>query len=401
MSIKGRVGIRSVLTVLCAALSLAACTGQTKPNDTAPKAVVPMTVDWREVTLPVPPGPPGRLALRDAVDCGGRWYVVGAVIGVDGASRPAAWDSADGDSWHVLTFEALPTSYYGPRNIIYTVACRADPGGAVQVAMIGAKSGGAHGNPRTSNWYLRPDGVMAEVSSAWEVFGGPDAVKVGRLAAGPAGFLIAGIRVSGAAVWLSADGKDFRLIERAPQLATDEGFESAASDAIEADGQWVVVGGATAVGRPDRDPAVWLSSDGTAWRRVVLPGDDTYEELQRVVHLGGDAIAVGLRGQTFGAWRGRGEAWQVAGRFGSTAAGAVADARSLTVVNGRLLAAVNDGAGYGLWSSADGGRSWGAVALPAAQAAGSERSVSVAGRGKSVLLIGDDAKHGRVWVAAL
>nr|BFE76888.1 hypothetical protein GCM10020092_101890 [Actinoplanes digitatis] len=56
-------------------------------------------------------------------------------------------------------------------------------------------------------------------------------------------------------------------------------------------------------------------------------------ELQRVVPLGPDLIAVGTRDDTFGAWRG--PAWTPAGRFGRADGGGV---RSLAVAGGRLYA---------------------------------------------------------------
>src|SRR5688500_6375534 len=66
---------------------------------------------WAEVSLP------GSGPLRDAIACGGDWYVVG---GRPGAAGPAAWRSSDGRAWRRLTLVALPGSYYGPRSVLYS-----------------------------------------------------------------------------------------------------------------------------------------------------------------------------------------------------------------------------------------------------------------------------------------
>jgi hypothetical protein len=120
----------------------------------------PMQPTWQEQQLPVPAGPTGRLAVRDATICGSHWYVVGAVIGPDDSTRPAAWTSPDGQRWSSLTFH--PRTFYGEQAVLYTAACRDDG-----FAAVGAKSGGAHGNPRVTTWYQRDDGVMDEVLAAF------------------------------------------------------------------------------------------------------------------------------------------------------------------------------------------------------------------------------------------
>ena len=92
--------------------------------------------------------------------------------------------------------------------------------------MVGAKSGGAHGNPRVTTWYRRDDGVFTDVVAAFELYGGPLAVTVGRIAGGPDGWLIAGARTSGAAVWLSDDATDFRLVDGDPALSSDDSMRN-------------------------------------------------------------------------------------------------------------------------------------------------------------------------------
>src|SRR4051794_16445487 len=88
---------------------------------------------WTEVTLPATQ--PG--VFRDAVHCGGHWYVVGALQPPGGDPSPAAWESTDGRAWRSVRISPAPGSYYGPRQVIYSVAC-ADG----RIAALGAQSGG-------------------------------------------------------------------------------------------------------------------------------------------------------------------------------------------------------------------------------------------------------------------
>ena len=272
---------------------------------------------WREASLPGP----GQRLLRDAVACGGHWWVVGGHAAAGGATSPAAWDSPDGRSWRSVPLRPLPGSYYGPRSVLYAVACAND-----RIAAIGSVSGGAHGNPRISTWHQRPDGSLAEAAAPFETYGGDTAVDVGRVAGGPSGFLLAGNRTSGAAAWLSPDGTAFRLFENAPGLAG-----AFARDGAVLDGEFVLVGGLGDAA------AAWSSADGTSWRRVGMPVEGGYAEVQRVARLGAGLIAVGPRGDTFGAWLG--PDWAAVGRFGRPDATGI---RSLTVSRGRVYAAAHE-----------------------------------------------------------
>jgi hypothetical protein len=358
--------------MLAGCLVLAACSSATPP----PPTPTPVSITWTEAALPMPAGPPGRLTVLDAADCDGIWYVTGGVLGAGDATRPAAWTSTDGRTWRSVAFAPLPGSYYGPQDLISSVGCAAG-----RVAMIGARPGGAHGIPRVSTWRLAGGG-MAEVSAPFETYGGDKAVNVGHIAAGPAGFLITGNRTSGAAAWLSADGSRFRLYEDTPGLASDATHQTVARDAVStADGRWMIVGGAAAKDSADQAPAVWLTTDGSELSRTEVPARAGYNELQRVVRLGAEIVAVGPRGQTLGAWRG--PAWTEAGTFGQAGDGV----QALAVAAGRLVAA----SGAGLWLSSDAGGSWRSLPAPA----GAGAKLAVAGGPHGVLLAGGD----RVWIA--
>jgi len=367
-------------------LTMAACSGSgsTEPEPEPERPV------WQELSLPVPAGAQGRLALRDATSCGDRWYVVGAVINPDGSSRPAAWSSRGGQAWTSMTFN--PRTFYGEQAVLYTAACREG-----QFAVVGAKSGGAHGNPRVTQWYLRPDGVLDEVLAAFTQYGGEAAGNTKRISVGPAGWLITGNRASGAAVWLSPDATGFELIEKAPQLASDTAVRTSASDAVARPEGWLVVGGVQREGRIDRDPAAWTSVDGRTWSRVEVPGTDGYDDLQRVVSWDGQFVAVGLAGPAFSAWRATGGSWQQAGRFGSTGSSGTAAVHGVAVAGGELFVSATDGSTHGLWSSADGGTTWRSVVLPIPAPAGSDRTAAVAGSGDRLILVVDDGLAGRAW----
>ncbi len=325
----------------------------------------------------MPPGTPGQLVVRDVADCGGTWYAVGGVLGRGDATRPAGWSSIDGRTWRGVTFAPLSTSLYGPQNEIYSVGCAAG-----RVAMIGSRPGGAHGIPRISTWRLRADGAMAEVFAPFDTYGGDNGVDAARVAAGPDGFLIAGNRTSGAAVWLSPDGAAFRLFEKVPGLAGDAGHRTAARDGVEgADGRWVVVGGLAPVTSLDQAPAAWTTRDGRDVTPVAVPAPAGFNELQRVVRSGGDVIAAGPRGDRVGAWREHAGTWTQAGAFPGHAV------QSLAVAGGDLYAAAD----AGVWRSDDRGGSWKQYPPPA----GAVAPMALAGRADRLVL----ASGGRVWTA--
>lgn len=390
--------------LLAVAVSGGACDAG---EDTAPD---PLTLDWQEIALPAPPAGE-RIVPRAAAVCNDHWYLAGAYAAADGATRPAAWTSTDGRTWSAMTL--APNSYYGRRSVIHTAACRDG-----RLAAVGGKPGGAHGNPRVSTWHLvsGPGGdVLAEVSARFELYGGPAAVNVGRLDAGPSGFLITGNRASGAAVWLSPDGARFDIVEGAPVLSSEPGrVQTWASDAVEHGGEWVVVGGTVDAGRIDRDPAVWTSADGASWRRPSVPGTAEYDELTLVVADGDALVAIGQHATTFRAWRLEGGEWRTAGRFDSTqpdapptGARGAPQASGLAAASGLIVAAVGDGVANRLWVSSDGGERWGELTAPAALPAGAERAVVVegisgtAGGPGRLLLAVDDGTAGRIFLAGV
>ncbi|MGC5051993.1 hypothetical protein ACLQ2S_11150 [Micromonospora sp. DT48] len=380
-------GTRSAPLVTCALLAvlLAGCPA----SRDEPAEPGPVRVAWQRVPLPPPDGP-GRIVLRDLAICDGHWYASGAVTDAALGTRPAVWSSRDGAQWTPVPVVA--DSYYGRRSVVFSIACHDG-----RVAAVGGKVGGAHGNPRVATWGQRGDGALVEVAASFELYGGPKAVNVSRLAAGDAGWLIVGNRASGAAAWVSPDAAEFTLIEGAPQLSTDEQGVTWASDAVAGPSGWLAVGGLLAPGRIDRDPVAWTSVDGRDWRRTVLAGTEAYEEMQRVVLVGGTPVGVGLRGRGFGAWRAEPTGWTAAGGFGAVVGGVPSVGGVAASADG-ILAVVSDGERYGGWLSVDRGDRWRAVELPVAAPAGADRAVGLAADGQRWWLSVDDGVQPSLWV---
>jgi hypothetical protein len=385
-------------------LLTAGCTGGTGSPSPSPTALPSGTgPDWTPVDLPA--SGTGRPVVRDVAACPGRWYAAGGYQTADGATRPGLWTSVDARSWSEVP--VAPVSAYGPTQLVISVAC----GNGVTVA-VGSTSGGVHGNARVSSWAGVPGGGLTEQPAPFELFGGPDAIGVDRLATtlpGATGFLIAGAwrdanGQAGAAVWVcGADGRTFRLVNADPELESDARGATEAHDAVAGPAGFTLVGSVGTPGsrRSARDPAVWTSTDGLTWRRAPVPADPVEnEELQRVLVDPGGELALGVRGDGFGAWRGStsGEGWRAVGRFGSFAGGGLPMVAGLaTGPAGDDYAVVGDGYRYRLWSSTD-GTSWTERRLPAAVPVGDQRTVTVAGAGGRLLLAAEDGVSSRLWV---
>lgn len=377
----------AVLGLLVVLLAACRSSGRAQP---APEPE-PLRPAWQPVSMPMPSGLSGRLALRDVASCAGRWFVVGAVVDAAGVTHPAAWSSADAATWTAL--RPVPRSPYGVENVLTAAGCRDGRLGAV-----GGKSGGVHGNPRISTWRQVADGSLVEVPAEFEVFGGADAVNVGRIAGGPRGWLLSGNRATGAAAWVSPDGSEFRLVSAVPGLAADATGRPWVADGAATASGWLMVGSVLASGRTGSRAVVWTSADGSAWRRAVLPAGGADEDLQRVVRAGDRTVAVGRRGEGLGAWLGEGDAWRPGGGLGGAGTDRPGRVWGLAARGDGVWAVVAGSAERAGWFSADGVR-WSPVALPVAVPAGSERTVAVTAAGEVALLLVDDGTRAGVWAA--
>lgn len=372
------------------------CTGDDAGPDQGPgstsTAPVAVAARWREVELPVRAAG-ARAAARDATWCGDRWLVVGGVVGPGGRARPAAWSSRDGERWRPVVVRAA--TYWGRRAVVLGVACR----GAVPVA-VGAMSGGAHANPRVSTFRPLDDDTWVDVPAPAEQYGGPSAVNVGPVAAGDPGWLIAGNRRSGPAVWVAPDPKDFDLVEGAPGLSDGAGLTGLAQDAVWDGSAWLVVGGAHTDDALDRRPQAWSSRDGRRWTREPVPGTEGYDDLQRVIAVGGQVVAAGVADGRFATWVRNAGGWREGGSFGGfdPDGGSAPRVTGLAAGPTTLLATTSDGAELGLWGLDDAARWW-RIEMPLAVTASAEHALLAAAHEEDVLLVADTGDGARAWLA--
>lgn len=384
------------LSLAVALLVLGAClvSGCDAPDpDRDPE---PMTITWAERTLPAPAGAPGRTVVRDAVQCGEGWWVVGAVF-LDRPTetrdtRPAAWFSPDRETWTSVPVDAR--TYWGRRAILNSIACSRD-----RIAAVGARSGGAHGNPRVTTFRL--DGkALADVSAVFTQYGGISATNVGPIAGGPTGWLITGNRTSGPGVWFTDDPREFTRVEAEPGLTDDGDLESLAQGAGWAGEEWVVVGAGARTGRHlDPDPLAWTSPDGLSWTPEEMPAGKGAEDVHRVTRLPGDRLlAVGRSGDRYAAWTRDADGWQEPVTFGAIAEewhGAPYVASLATTPVG-VLATLSTGDHYELWHTGD-GRDWQRVDVPLQPQTAGDHTLMVAA-GEDLLVVVDAGDGGHVWV---
>lgn len=392
------------LTALLAGLLAtlpAGCTGASSPQ---PTPVTP--VSWRQVRLPLPlpaprtPAAAGTVAIRALADCPGHWYAVGGRSAPDGSTSPLAWSSPDGARWAAMA--TRPASAYGPAHVLSAVACHGD-----QVVALGSAPGGAHGNLRTGTWY-GDDRALTETPAAFELFGGPQAIGVGQLAAGSDGWLIEGGRQdadgrAGAAVWFGIDGRSFRLVDSDPQLESGTGGQTTAEGAAALpEGGFLVLGNVLPPGSKDlsRRPLAWRSPDGLHWTRESVPAEGTQDaDLQRAIPYRAGMLVLGLRGNGFGAWSRDRTGWHVRGSFGTFAGTDLPEVSGLAdSPDGTCYALVSTGARHQLWVSRDLG-GWRQLPLPAAIGPGRDRTMALTGLAGRLLLAVTDGGTARLWTA--
>lgn len=379
---------------VAAALGLVALGGCSASPAPDPEPVL-ASVQWAEHQLPAPPGSAGRTVVRDAVACGGGWWVVGAVF-LDHPTetrdtRPAAWFSADRETWRAVP--VTMTTYWGRRAILGSVACSRG-----RVVAVGARAGGAHGNPRVTTF--RPEGEgLVDVRTTFVQYGGVSATNVGPVSGGDAGWMIAGNRTSGPGIWVTDDPRGFTRVEGEPGLTDDGDLESLAQAAGWTGSEWVLVGAGSRIGhRLDQDPLAWTSPDGLAWTAQDVPAREGFEDLHRVVALDDrTVVAVGRSGDTFAAWLREDGTWSDAVAFG-----AISDdwrgtpyVASLARTPLGLLATLSTGDHYELWRSED-GRAWTRVEVPLEPPTAGDHTL-VAAEGDELLLLGDAGDGGHVW----
>jgi hypothetical protein len=380
-----RAGFAAVLVLL----GLSACTGSPSPQPPAP-----VHLEWQQLTLPAAPSGE-RNAVRAATTCDGHWYLTGSYVDSSGGTKPAAWESTDLRAFTAMRMD--PNTFYGRQNTLYAAGCRNG-----RLAALGAKAGGAHGFPRTSNWYEDAGGVMRQIEAVYTLYGGPDGVNVSHIVGSGRGWIETGNRTTGAAAWLSQDAAAWKLVDHAPTLATDAQTRTWASDVVSTRDGWLIVGSATAAGSADGHPAVWPSFDGLTWTRVDLTGVPGYEEIQRAAANADEVVGVGVQASGFAAWRGKdtGQGWIQVGSFGTNGGAGRGFVAGLAAVGDRLLAAVSDGTTYALWRSTDAGGHWQEVVTPARMPANANANTTLISDSSRILLIVDDGRTSVIYAGS-
>ena len=386
-----RRGWMAVLVSL--SVSLAGCTSERPSTPAADRA-------WVRGTVPQHPGLPGRSVFRDATWCDDAWWLVGAVY-LDEPSqtrdtRPAAWSSTDGVWWAPVTINT--TTYWGHRAILNSIACSRD-----RIAVVGARSGGAHGNPRVTTFKQNSDRSLVDVPAVFTQYGGVTATGVGPIAGSSEGWLIAGNRLSGPGVWVTDDPSAFTKVEGEPALTGPTGYEAIAQSGVWDASGWTLVGGGAQRGSmADRDPAVWTSSDGLRWAPEDVPSSSTPEDMHRAVLLpNGHLQAVGLSGDGFASWTRTDRGWQPAVEFGRVAGSwrGTPYVASAATTQDELLATVSTGDTYELWGTPLGNSAWRRLPAPMRPATASDHTLMAATNGDRVLLVGDDGNESGVWTS--
>jgi hypothetical protein len=326
----------------------------------------------------------GRPEVTSLAYCPGHFYAAGSYLRPDGATAPALWSSTDAVHWSAVP--TRPVSAYGPVQRLSAVACRGET-----VVSVGSAAGGVHGNLRTSTWYSAYRAPLTEVPAPFELYGGPRAIGVDRVMAGPRGWLIVGARtdangLAGAAVWYSPDGHAFQLVDADPALESDARGQTVAFAGYARDDGFALVG---STGLAARTPLAWTSPDGLHWRRGAVPASERDAEPQRMP-VGHDE-AVGIAGRAFGHWyRDPGGAWhetKTFGAFSGTGLPAVLD-----VVGDMVL--VTNGAEYQLWAASG-------TRLPLPEHVTSGYAALTGPNGNQMLLALDDGKTSRLWTTGL
>jgi hypothetical protein len=194
---------------------------------------------------------------------------VAAGFAVTGPEADAAvWTSPDGQSWTRVEDPAL--SEDGTQRI-YSLVVTPD----------GIVAGGTHFHANQFGLYNLDARIwISEDGSSWEVvdapeFGGPGWQFINAVLAVPDGLVAAGGYILGqpgrhneAAVWTSTDGREWtRVLDPALE---GPGAQNISSLVLGPDGLIAVGYDTTPYGT--RIPAVWASSDGTHWVRSLDPG---------------------------------------------------------------------------------------------------------------------------------
>jgi hypothetical protein len=282
---------------------------------------------WQRADFPTEPGETvsGLVAGRGP---GSPWLAVGSREAPDGP-QPRWWSGGtSGQAWRRGALAFDPISEDGKHSRLVSAARLGST-----TAAVGYAVSGTHGNRRPVLWVL--DGTsLRETYLLRELFGGPRIMTIGRMSAGPPGFVVTGTRTGAgdrqtAQVWTTTKPPDWARVDDQPALASTGphelvwGFDVAASPS----GAVVVVGRADEYGNGGTNPtdaAAWYSADGRTWQRATPPAFNRpgRQELDRVAATDQGFVAVGSDGGDLAVWTSRdGASWIETHRFSHVPAG--------------------------------------------------------------------------------
>jgi hypothetical protein len=282
------------------AVLVASCGGDSDTGEPSLPGAAWTRIRATEDTL----GGPGAQGMR-GVTVGGPGLVAVGSESVDGDSDAAAWISADGLTWTRVPHDE---ANLGGRN---GQTMRAVVAGGPGLVAVGYESSGQDSDAAVwtsvdgSTWTRVPHDE-AVFGGDWRqamqavVTGGPGLVAVGYDESN-AGRDDAGGRATDAAVWTSADGSIWTRVPH--DEAVFGGDNSRAMTAVVVGGPGLVAVGYDSANQGwagmDANAAVWTSPDGIAWTRVPnaeVFGDRLWQIMNAVTRGGPGLVAVGHDG---------------------------------------------------------------------------------------------------------
>jgi hypothetical protein len=235
--------------------------------------------DWSSSRVSQP-SIPGQARMEAVVGWHGTYIAGGDVEPTPSEHHAVLWESTDGTSWTALPdapqFDggAVTGIAAGPSELV-AVGYVLEPSGSTRAAAWWSTDGRA--------WSESPDGsAFTDARMNAVAVGGP-----GYVAVGSAGNL------ASAAAWTSTDGRTWT---RAPAGVGFSGGGLRVSMASVA----AIPGAVVAVGSRDDagngSPTVWVSVDGTKWRRVADDPSFGGGDMSSISAVGTSFVAVGALG---------------------------------------------------------------------------------------------------------
>lgn len=265
-------GVVLVVVAAAIAIPLALLSGSTSPSARTSASREAAAMPALAVTSfagypgqqPLPGAP--RLEVNAIASAAGQRLAVG---GADG--YPAVWKQDTNGTWVLVTSPGALPAQSAPEAL---TSVTYGPAGWLAVGVPG------------------PVVLSSENGTTWQPAAGGIAADLGRVSvvsatAGPRGYVILGkLAVSGggcvADVWWSPDLASWK---RAHDVNETAGSSQTLAVAA-------LASGFVSVGSHDGKPAAWVTSDGTTWRTIVLPGPDN-AELNQIAVIGSLVVATG------------------------------------------------------------------------------------------------------------